>query len=60
MDVKEQKVIDAMKQAKKELKTAEISELSGVNKKDVSKIIANLKKIGLIESPKRCYYKVKE
>ena len=60
MEAKEQKVLDAMKNAGKELKTGEIAELSGIDKKEVSKIISNLKKIGLVESPKRCYYTVKK
>ncbi len=59
MEAKEQKVLEAMKKAGKELKTADISELSGIDKKEVSKIISNLKKVGLIESPKRCYYRAK-
>ncbi len=59
MESKEKQVLEAMKQAGKELKTAEIAELSGVEKKEVSKIISNLKKLGLVESPKRCYYKAK-
>ena len=60
MDAKEQKVLGTMKNAGKELKTGEIAELSGIDKKEVSKIISNLKKIGLVESPKRCYYTVKK
>ncbi|MCD6632037.1 transcriptional regulator [Lactococcus cremoris] len=33
-----------------------ISELLGLDKKEVTKIIAKLKKEGSIISPKRCYY----
>ncbi|MBK3331733.1 winged helix-turn-helix transcriptional regulator [Persephonella atlantica] len=52
----EQKVLDAMKKAGKPLKTGEIAELTGLDKKEVEKVIKKLKKEGKIESPKRCYY----
>ncbi|WP_293446293.1 MarR family transcriptional regulator [Persephonella sp.] len=52
----EQKVLDAMKRAGKPLKTGEIAELTGLDKKEVEKVIKKLKKEGKIESPKRCYY----
>ncbi len=52
----EQKVLDAMKKAGKPLKTGEIAELTGLDKKEVEKAIKKLKKEGKIESPKRCYY----
>lgn len=53
------KVLDALKSAGKPLKSAEISELAGIDKKDVTKAIQKLKKDGLIESPKACYYTIK-
>ncbi len=59
LDEKSQKVLQALKQSDKELKTQEIAELSGVDKKEVSKIITKLKKLDLVYSPKRCYYKAK-
>lgn len=52
----EQKVLEAMKKAGKPLKTGEIVELTGLDKKEVEKAIKKLKKEGKIESPKRCYY----
>lgn len=52
----EQKVLEAMKKAGKPLKTGEIAELTGLDKKEVEKAIKKLKKEGKIESPKRCYY----
>ncbi len=52
----EQKVLDAMKRAGKPLKTGEIAELTGLDKKEVEKVIKKLRKEGKIESPKRCYY----
>ncbi len=59
LDSKAQKVLEALKKSEKELKTQEIAELSGVDKKEVSKIITKLKKLDLVYSPKRCYYKAK-
>ncbi len=52
----EQKVLEAMKKAGKPLKTGEIAEITGLDKKEVEKAIKKLKKEGKIESPKRCYY----
>lgn len=52
----EQKVIKAMKNAGKPLKTNEVAELTAIDKKEVSKIISELKKDGTVVSPKRCYY----
>ena len=50
------KVLNTMKNAGKPLKTAEIIELSGVSKNDVSKALKVLKTDGKITSPKRCFY----
>ncbi|HHG74812.1 MAG TPA: winged helix-turn-helix transcriptional regulator [Persephonella sp.] len=52
----EQKVLEALEKAGKPLKTGEIAELTGLDKKEVEKAIKKLKKEGKIESPKRCYY----
>ncbi|WP_457624947.1 winged helix-turn-helix transcriptional regulator [Persephonella sp.] len=52
----EEKVLEAMKNAGKPLKTGEIAEITGLDKKEVEKAIKKLKKEGKIESPKRCYY----
>lgn len=45
-----------MKKAGEPLKTAEIARLTGLDSKEVSKIIKKLKKEGKVTSPKRCYY----
>jgi DNA-binding MarR family transcriptional regulator len=55
----EQKVLDAFQKADKELSAKEAAELSGVDKKDVDKIIKKLKEADKLDSPKRCYYKIK-
>jgi hypothetical protein len=49
-------VLDAMKKANKPLKPGEISVLTGLEEKEVSKTINELKKSGEIHSPKRCFY----
>ncbi len=59
LDAKTQAVLEAMKKTEKELKTQEIADLAGIEKQEVSKIITKLKKMDLVYSPKRCYYKAK-
>jgi Mn-dependent DtxR family transcriptional regulator len=54
--VDEEKVLEVMKNAGKPLKTQEIADMLGVDKKEVDKIVKKLKKEGKITSPKRCYY----
>ena len=52
-------VLQAMKKAGKALKAGEIAELSGLDKKVVEKAMDELKKEGLIVSPKRCFWEPK-
>ena len=52
----EQKVIDTMKEAGEPLSSGDIAERTGIDKKEVGKIINVLKKKGQVSSPKRCYY----
>ena len=54
-----EKVINAFKKAGKPLKNAEIVELSGIEKSEVTKIMKSLKEEGKVYSPKRCYYDLK-
>ncbi len=50
-------VFKVLKEAGKPLKSKEIAELAGIDKKDVDKAIKVLKKEGrIISPPKRCYY----
>jgi len=56
MDDKVKLVFDAMKKAGKPVRTGEIAEATGIDKKEVTKIISLLKKEGKVISPKRCYY----
>lgn len=55
MDNKE-KVIEAFKNSEDPLNTTKVSEISGVEKKEVDKIMKELKKDETIVSPKRCYW----
>ncbi len=57
--VSEEEVLEAMKKAGKPLKTQEIADMLGIDKKEVDKSIKKLKKEEKIISPKRCYYEPK-
>ena len=49
-------LLNAMKKAGKPVKAGEIADMTGMDKKDVDKIIAKLKKENKCRSPKRCFY----
>ena len=53
-------VLTALKSTGKPMKAVELAEQTGLEKKEVDKAIKELKKQGTIESPKACYYGVKE
>jgi DNA-binding IscR family transcriptional regulator len=55
----EKSVMEAFKKAGKPLSSKEVSELSGIDKKEVDKIIKKLKAAEQLDSPKRCYYQPK-
>lgn len=55
----ESKVLTVFKQEAKPLSSKEVAELSGLDKKDVDKIIKKLKDSDQLDSPKRCYYQIK-
>jgi DNA replicative helicase MCM subunit Mcm2 (Cdc46/Mcm family) len=59
MDDKE-KVIEAFRNSEDPLNAKKVSELSGVEKKEVDKIMKELKKDETIVSPKRCYWTLAE
>lgn len=52
----EAKVIEAFKEAGEPLKTGQVAQATGIDAKEVGKIINKLKKEGKLVSPKRCYY----
>jgi DNA-binding IscR family transcriptional regulator len=56
MENKEKAVLDAMKKAGKPVKGGEVATATGLDQKEVGKIIAALKKAGKVSSPKNCYY----
>lgn len=55
MDIKE-KVLEVMRTEGQPLNAGKIAELSGCDRKDVDKAMAQLKKEEKIVSPKRCYW----
>jgi len=54
----ESKILNTILSVGKPLKAGEIAELSGIDKKEVDKIVKTLKTEGKIFSPKRCFYDV--
>ena len=53
-------MLDAMKRAGKPVRPGDVAKLTGLDSKEVSKIIRSLKEKGKVFSPKRCFYAVKE
>ena len=56
MEENEEKVLEAFKKAGKPLRPGDIAEMTGIDKKEVSRIIKKLKEEGKLIVPKRCYY----
>ncbi|NLK07525.1 MAG: winged helix-turn-helix transcriptional regulator [Firmicutes bacterium] len=50
------KVLEALKGAGKPLRNAEIAKETGLDSKEITKAIKELRKQGVVDSPKRCYY----
>lgn len=59
MDNKEL-ILDAMKKAGEPLNAGKVAELTGLDRKDVDKAFAELKKAGAIVSPVRCKWEPAE
>lgn len=51
-----QAVLEAMRERGKPVRPGEIASQTGIDKKEVSKLISQLKKEGKVISPKACYY----
>ena len=51
-----EKVLEIMRAEAQPLNAGKIAELGGLERKDVDKAMAQLKKEGKIVSPKRCYW----
>lgn len=49
-------IVKAMEMAGKPMKGGEIAEASGVDKKEVDKLLKKLVAKGKIDSPMRCFY----
>ena len=56
MDSNEKMILDAMKNAGKPVRPGDLAKMTGLESKEVSKIIKSLKTQGKIMSPKRCFY----
>ena len=52
----EQIVLMAMKKAGKPVRPGDVAKMTGLDSKEVSKSIRDLKKKGKVSSPKRCFY----
>lgn len=55
----EEIVLKTFKESGIALSAGDVAEISGLDKKEVDKIIKKLKKEEKLESPKRCYYQTK-
>ena len=53
------KVLDVFKSTGKPLRPGEIADQTGIESKEVSQIIKELREEGKVFSPKRCYYALK-
>ncbi len=59
-DNKEKELVyKTMKELNKDVRPGDVAEAAGLDKRKVSKYIAELKKEGKVFSPKRCYYRAK-
>lgn len=52
----EQTVLKAMKKAGKPVRPGDVAKETGIDSKEVSRIIRDLKVKGKVHSPKRCYW----
>jgi len=53
------KVLESFKNSDKPLRPGDIAKAIGIESKEVSKIIKELREEGIVHSPKRCYYALK-
>lgn len=50
------KILEAMAKAGEPLNAGKVAELTGIDRKEVDKVMTKLKNEGKISSPKRCYW----
>lgn len=55
-----EKIIKAFEKSSNPLKSAEIADSTGIDKKEVDKILKKLKQEEKIFSPKMCFYAIKK
>lgn len=60
MEDKEKLVLETMKKAGKPVRPGDIAKQTGIDSKEVSKIIKSLREKELVFSPKRCFYAPKQ
>lgn len=53
-------ILDYFNKAEKPVKAGEIATATGIDKKEVDKVMATLKKEEKIASPKACYWAIKK
>ena len=53
------KVLEAFKTSDKPLRPGDIAKAIGIESKEVSKVIKELREEGKVHSPKRCFYALK-
>jgi len=54
-----EKVLEVFEKSDKPLRPGDIAKDTGIESKEVSKIIKELREEGKVHSPKRCYYALK-
>jgi len=54
-----EKVLNTFKRSEKPLRPGDIAKETGIESKEVSKFIKELREEGKVYSPKRCYYALK-
>jgi len=52
----EEKIIQVLNESRVPMKSGEIAEAAGMDKKEVDNVIKKLKTAAVIDSPKRCFY----
>jgi len=55
-DANEEKVLDALKKARKPIEADEVAKMAKLDKDVVTKLITKLKRDGKVISPERCKY----
>lgn len=54
-----EKVFEAIKASAEPVNAGKVTEITGLDRKEVDKAMKKLKEEGRIESPKRCYWSAK-